>query len=231
MRPIERGSCPTDAAGVPKVFSNYQDARGDLINRLGEYCSFCEARLGASLAVEHMLAKNLHPHLERDWNNFLLACTNCNSTKGSKNLVLSDYYWPDRDNTARAFIYLTGGLVRVNTNLTDAEQQQAVKTLNLTGLDRIPGNDPAMKDRRWLNRRKAWEIAERSLQHLKNNDMPSMREQIVDTATTRGFWSVWMSVFRQDTDMLERFINAFEGTCRLCFDDQFQLVPRPRGAL
>jgi hypothetical protein len=173
----------------------------------------------------------LHPHLEKDWNNFLLACTNCNSTKGYKKIVLADYYWPDRDNTFRAFIYLQGGIVRVNPNLTDFEQHQALKTLQLTGLDRMPGNDPAMKDRRWLNRRKAWDIAERSLQNLKRNNTPSMREQIVDTATTRGFWSVWMSVFRDDTDMLERFINAFEGTCRLCFDDQFKLVPRPGGAL
>jgi uncharacterized protein (TIGR02646 family) len=231
MRPIERGSCPIDTAGVTKEFREYQEARGDLITRLGEYCSFCETPLGASLAVEHMLPKKWHPHLEKDWNNFLLACTNCNSTKGYKKIVLADYYWPDRDNTFRAFIYLQGGIVRVNPNLTDFEQQQALKTLQLTGLDRMPGNDPAMKDRRWLNRRKAWDIAERSLQNLKRNNTPSMREQIVDTATTRGFWSVWMSVFRDDTDMLERFINAFEGTCRLCFDDQFKLVPRPGGAL
>ncbi len=231
MRAIERGSCPIDQAGVPKIFNKYQDARGDLINRLGEYCSFCETPLGASLPVEHMLPKNLNPQLEGDWNNFLLACTNCNSTKGSKNIVLSDYYWPDRDNTARAFVYLSGGLVRVHPNLRDSEQQQADKTLKLTGLDRIPGNDPAMTDRRWLNRRKAWDIAGRSLQNLRNNDTVFMREQIVETARTRGFWAVWMTVFRQETDMREPFINAFEGTCRSCFDDEFNLVPRPGGGI
>jgi hypothetical protein len=48
MRPIDRGSCPTDAAGIPKLFRKYQDARGDLITRIGEYCSFCETPLGAS---------------------------------------------------------------------------------------------------------------------------------------------------------------------------------------
>lgn len=213
MRPVERGSCPTDAEGIAKIFREYQDARGDLISRLGEYCSFCEARLGASLAVEHKLPKNLHPQLEKDWNNFLLACTNCNSTKGKKNIVLTDYYWPDRDNTARAFIYLTGGLVHVNKNLTDAEQPQALKTLHLTGLDKTPINNPTMSDRRWLNRREAWDSAERSLKNLKSNDTPCMREQIVELARAKGFWSVWMTVFRDDKDMLERFINAFEGTC------------------
>jgi uncharacterized protein (TIGR02646 family) len=231
MRPIERGSCPIDAEGATKVFSDHQNARPDLITRLGEYCSFCEARLGASLAVEHMLPKKLYPNLEKDWNNFLLGCPNCNSTKGKKDSVLADYYWPDRDNTARAFVYLKGGIVNVNPMLTDAEQQQALKTLQLTGLDKTPINNPTMSDRRWNNRREAWDMAEKALQNLKNNDTQSMREQIIDTATTRGFWSVWMTVFRDDTDMLERFINAFEGTCRLCFDDQFQLVPRPGGAL
>lgn len=231
MRPVDRGSCPTDTAGSPKVFSTYQDARGDLINRLGEYCSFCEARLGSALHVEHMLPKVLHPHLERDWNNFLLACANCNTTKGKKNIVLADYYWPDRDNTARAFIYLADGIVNVNPNLSNSEQQQALRTLQLTGLDKTPINNPTMSDRRWNNRREAWDKAERALQHLKKYDTLSMRELIVDTATTKGFWSVWMTVFRHDTDMLDRFIHAFEGTCRACFDNQFNLVPRLGGAL
>ncbi len=40
MRPIERGDLPIDENGTPKIFSRYQDARGDLIDRLGEYCSY-----------------------------------------------------------------------------------------------------------------------------------------------------------------------------------------------
>ncbi|MEQ8997329.1 MAG: hypothetical protein RID53_12610 [Coleofasciculus sp. B1-GNL1-01] len=88
-----------------------------------------------------------------------------------------------------------------------------------------------MKDRRWLNRQKAWDIAERSLNNLKKNDTSFMREQIVETAKTRGFWSVWMTVFVEDTDMLKRFIHAFPGTCKTCFNDQFQPIPRPGGAL
>lgn len=58
-----------------------------------------------------------------------------------------------------------------------------------------------------------------------------MGEQIVETAKTRGFLSVWMTVFAEDTDMLKRFIYSFEGTCQSCFNDQFQPIPRPGGAL
>jgi hypothetical protein len=37
MRPIEKGAVPTDDNGQPKQYSEYQQARPDLIKRLGEY--------------------------------------------------------------------------------------------------------------------------------------------------------------------------------------------------
>jgi hypothetical protein len=58
-----------------------------------------------------------------------------------------------------------------------------------------------------------------------------MREQIVDTALARGFWSIWMIVFQDDIDMLNRFIQEFPGTCRQCFNQQGQPVHRQGGAL
>jgi HNH endonuclease len=47
------------------------------------------------LAVEHMVAKSLSLK-EVDWDNLLLACTNCNSRKGDKvrDANFNDYYWP-----------------------------------------------------------------------------------------------------------------------------------------
>lgn len=233
MRPIDRGMCPKDITGNIKKFSKYQDARGDLIDKLGEYCSYCEMQLDASLAVEHVQPKSnpTSSHLALEWENFLLACTNCNSIKGDKNIQLSEYYWADRDNTARAFEYLKGGIVRVSQNLTTSEQKCAQKTLELTGLNRIPNPDPTVSDRRWSNRRDAWEMAERSLYHLKKHDTLAMRAQIVLTAQAKGFWSVWMTVFKNDQDMLDRFIKAFPGTCLLSFDSQGKPIPRPGGCL
>jgi uncharacterized protein (TIGR02646 family) len=231
MRPIECSSSPTDRAGSPKQFREYQDARGDLIDRLGEYCSYCEMRLDASLAVEHVQPKSLNSVLKLEWSNFLLACTNCNSIKGVRSVNLNDYYWPDRDNTYRAFKYLKGGLVHVNSDLTNTEIKLASATLKLTGLDKISSNDLRRSDRRQSNRRDAWEQAEIALKRLKDNPIPVLRDQIVDTAKNKGFWSVWMTVFQDDADMLNRFIAAFPGTCKDCFDRQGKPLPRPGGAL
>ena len=98
---------------------------------------------------------------------------------------------------------------------------------SLTGLDRIPPiYDASASDRRWNNRREAWDIAVESLRDLTENDRPSMRRQIVRTALAQGFWSIWMTVFRDDLDMLQRFIEAFPGTCRACFDQELNKLPR-----
>jgi hypothetical protein len=64
---------------------------------------------------------------------------------------------------------------------------------------------------------------------LRENDTESMRQAIVLTAISRGFWSVWMQVFEQDTDMRRRFITWFQGTALDCFDRSTSPVPRPRG--
>jgi uncharacterized protein (TIGR02646 family) len=227
MRPIERGNIPTDRQGKAKVFRQYRYARRDLIDRLGEYCSYCEMHLDTSLAVEHVRPKTHHPNLALQWDNFLLACTNCNSIKGSKDINLADYYWPDLDNTARAIEYLAGGRVHPHSSLAPAQKSKAQRTIALTGLDRIPLiYDTSASDRRWNNRREAWDIAVESLNDLNENDRPSMRRQIVRTALAQGFWSVWMTVFRDDLDMVHRFIEAFTGTCRACFDHSLNKVTR-----
>lgn len=96
MRPVNRGDRPTHSNGQLKTYDNYGSLRQDLIARIGEYCSYCETPLGANLAIEHMLSKVFSIN-EVDWNNSLLACTNCNSHKKDKTLNendLDNYYWP-----------------------------------------------------------------------------------------------------------------------------------------
>jgi hypothetical protein len=188
-------------------------------------------KLDTALAIEHIRPKSLYPNLELEWSNFLLACTNCNSTKGTQDIILSDYYWPDEDNTFLAFTYLEGGLVRPNSQLNNQEKIKAEATLKLTGLDKPFINDPKVSNRLLLNRRYVWDLAIRSLDHLHKNDTPEMRQQITCTATGHAYWSIWMTVFKDDSDMLKRFIEAFPGTCQDCFDDNCNPIPRPNGNL
>lgn len=234
MRPVVRGDVPQDRNGNDKQFTDYTLTRGELIRRLGEYCSYCEMQLDASLAVEHVRPKQppdatgVMTERELDWNNFLLACTNCNSTKGNIDVVLNDYFWPNRDNTFLALTYSEGGVISPSNQLDPDDMARAIKTISLTGLDKYPNNDPKASDRRWRNRREAWDIAQRAKQRLTQNDNDGIREQIVETAQAKGFWSVWMTVFENDTDILGRLIGAFAGTCDTCFDVANDYVPTAR---
>ena len=231
MRPITRGATPRDEKGEPKQFSKHNRARKDLIDRLGEYCSYCGTQMPASLAVEHIRPRVSNPDLELQWDNFLLACANCNSTKGHKDVVMDEYFWPDRDNTFRAFVYTEDGLIKVNPSLSDAERDRAQNTIGLTGLNRTPANDSSASNRRWRNRLCAWTMATEARHDLAEQDTDFFRRSIVRNAVTRGFWSVWMTVFADDQDMLRRLIDAFPGTCKDCFDDECHPTHRPSGAL
>jgi 5-methylcytosine-specific restriction endonuclease McrA len=214
MRPVRRGDCPQDASGQDLSFSAYQQARGELIRRLGEYCCYCEMHLDASLAVEHVqpmkppgALANL-PERELAWDNFLLSCTNCNSTKGNTDVVLADYLWPDRDDTFRALSYKKGGLVEAAAS---PQQSCAQRLIELVGLHKLSDTDEAA-DRRWHNRREAWDMAERSKRNLLLCPNDAMRDQIILAATAKGYWSVWMTVFADDPEMTARLVRAFPGT-------------------
>ncbi|MDP4096227.1 hypothetical protein OIN60_05510 [Paenibacillus sp. P96] len=163
----------------------------------------------------------------------MLACGNCNSVKSDKPIVLSDFFWPDKDNTALAFEYSTGAVISPSPVLSPKQKQMAENTIKLTGLDRIPSSDPLInpeaKDRRWRERRTAYDKAEHSKVRLSTCNTIEMREQIVETATSTGFFSIWMTVFKNDIDMMTRFINAFPGTSANCYDASCS--PVSRGAL
>lgn len=60
MRPIDKGAAPA-------AYRDYRDARKDLEQRLGLYCSYCERRFRTGLAVEHKAAKGIHPDQALDW--------------------------------------------------------------------------------------------------------------------------------------------------------------------
>lgn len=227
MRPVDKGASPT-------VYARYQDAISDLMNHLGNYCSYCERQIETHLAVEHIQPKALYPTLRNSWTNFLLSCVHCNSSKGDQDVALCDYFWPDRDNTLRAFEYVYGGLVRPYADLFPDDQAKAQRTIALTGLDKFPGNhgrEPTTTDRRWLRRLQIWQQAERNRARLATEDTTAMRETIVEAAASRGLFSIWWTVFAGDVDMRRRLRVAFIGTDASSFDANENLIPRAGGLL
>jgi uncharacterized protein (TIGR02646 family) len=230
MRPVERGAAPAAA------IVDYRDAAHPLMTAVGEYCSYCERHIPTHLAVEHIQPKSLVPALLTSWINFLLACVNCNSSKGDTAIVLSDYLWPDTDNTLRAFEYKTGGLVELAAGLGAVVAAKAVATITLLGLDKYPGNpdstrQPTSADLRWQHRRQLWDFAEKAKDRLLANDSTELREQIVDSAVLRGSFGIWFTVLGFDLDMRNRLILAFCGTASNCFNANSMPVHRPGGAI
>lgn len=73
---------------------------------------------------------------------------------------------------------------------------------------------------------------ERHEAHLNPAQPDSLRQTVADLAAASGFWSVWRAVFSDDTDMLNRLNEGFQGTARDCFDlETSRPVPRPGGRL
>lgn len=224
MRPIRRGASPIEGD-----FENYKDAKPFLVSRLGLYCSYCERQVPSMLAVEHIQPKqiNLYPHLEGCWDNFLLACTNCNSIKGHKDLHLDSTLLPDRDNTAHAYTYLADGSVNVADGLQANVGEMAEATLRLTGLQRssrgfVDENEEMVALDRVCQRMEAWATAEECRTSIHGVHSPELlRQMTVRLALATGFFSVWMTVFEDDAEMRTQLVEAFNGTNGSgCFDPE-----------
>lgn len=164
MRPVNKGISPAEN------FSHYKDAAAPLIDRIGSYCSYCERHIETHLAVEHVVPKYIAPEMEKDWDNFLLGCVNCNSSKGTTLITESEYFWPHRDNTLKYFNY-SNSLVSSAQDLSVEQRRKADSLISLVGLDRDPGNPnmsrmPTNSDKRWLFRKNLWDCAKLARERL-----------------------------------------------------------------
>ena len=228
MRPVERGD-------APRIYRRYGDAIGDLEDRLGTYCSYCERRLPVSLAVEHVVPKSLVPSLETKWDNFLLGCTNCNSVKGDQPVEIDDFLWPDRDNTLLAIAYRTGGFVDVASNLNAEQQTKAQSILDLVGLQRHPaseGDKPASRDKRWQQREQVWTVAEKCREDFDTlGRVDEAKDLVLRVAHSYGFFSVWMTIFEDYPSIKQALILLFPGTASSCFDALGKPINRPGGVI
>lgn len=215
MRPVQRGVSPeaTD-------FSDYTDAKADLVSRLGSYCSYCERKMPTNLAVEHIQPKGLSAYLPLAgrWDNFLLGCVNCNSTKLNKDVVLANVLLPDRDNTFAALTYSADGKIVPHGAMAEA-------LLSLVGLDKpisvyLDANGKQVALDRVAQRMETWGIAEEAKNDVDvHPDQDALLRSVVRNAVATGFFSIWMTVFANNIDMRKRLIDAFPGVRGSgCFD-------------
>jgi hypothetical protein len=230
MRPVKRGRCPTKNGRTIR-FAHYREARDFLVRRIGDYCSYCEIPKPDGPDVEHVRPQKHYPQYEKRWCNFLLACKYCNRAKWDRRIVVNQYYWPERHNTFLAFTYCTSGPIPA-AHLTVLQRARAITTIQLTGLDRRPGHPQfSSRDTRWRKREEVWRLAEISLDNLYRNNTSHMRDQVVISALGHGFWSVWMTVFKNEPDVLRLLIEKYPGTATDCFDANGMPVSRPGGLL
>ena len=186
-----------------------------------------------------MHPKSLEPELERSWENLLLGCSTCNRVKSKKRVILDRVAMPDRDNTFRGLLFHEGGRIEVSTDLADPQAELMKEVVRLVGLDRHPDgvkrdDRPTRRDERVKWRRDVWDLASDALNDFEESGLdPADRDQIakwiVHSAFGRGFFSVWMTVFREHPDMLNRFIQAFPGTDAGSFNDDGHAVSRVGG--
>lgn len=228
MRPIVRGEHPSDDNGNPIHFSKYNHAKRYLIDRIGCYCSYCESRIPANLAIEHIQPKVLRPDLELSWDNFLLGCTNCNSTKSDTPIDPQDYLFPDVDNTFEAFVYDGTGRVQKNVNLDSVLQERADHMIALVGLAKQPPRTgtrafQSASDLRLTNRVKAYRKAQEHSHTYQNH--PGVRNVMLpllkDLVIEGGFWSIWMHAFKEFPEVQEMLVTTFNGTRKEFFQYLF----------
>lgn len=232
MRPVLRGPNPRTGD-----YENYREAFEDLAGRIGMYCSYCERYIPTQLAVEHIQPKALpqYAHLTGRWDNFLLGCVNCNSTKGKKDVVLAEVLLPDRDNTAAAYLYAMDGRIVVSEHVPEPVRTMARKTLEMVGLDKqprdpLPPNESLVAKDRYEQRLQAWSMAQDCRNDYLAGPSEELRRMICRLARVQGFFSIWMAVFAEDVAIRKLLIDTFEGTAADCFDETTSLPVSPRPA-
>jgi len=221
MRPVVRGANPTDEHGDVMIFKEYSRSRRYLIDRIGEYCSYCERKIEANLAVEHVQPKGTNPDIALEWSNFLLGCTNCNSTKGDKEVILENYVWPDVDNTFINFEYNDTGIVDIPIDILDPRLRDKIQNmLDLVGLQKHPPREGSAdweraSDRRFEHRVQAWSEANRYMDSY-TNAVDEIRQEMIPLIITivihQGFWSIWMDAFVDFPEVQTELINNLIGT-------------------
>lgn len=219
MRPIDKGKSPYT------FIKSYEEAEPYLNERIGRYCSFCELPIFHVPEIEHREGKKSGGDKTK-WENLLYGCKYCNTRKAQKIKAgeAGKWIWPDKDNTFSAFTYY-GGAPKVNELYLKMISRDALNKAQAlyegVGLGFCPVKITD-KDKRWVKRLETLGVAEDSrLTWIKIKESEFREDelcQIITLAKQMGFFSIWMMVFREDSEVKNALIHAFPGTSEECFD-------------
>lgn len=217
MRPVNKGESPY------VTINDYKEALPHLEERIGSYCSYCGLPLVHVPEVEHIVSKSKEPTLATKWVNLLLGCRYCNARKSDvvSQSNFDDYLWPDIYNTAVAFCY-DYGIPKINETALqgiDSSGEASRKAEKIFELIKLEVQDSPKPDRRVLKRNEAYSEAKLALERWRRNRNEDMRDQIVASAISYGFFSIWTTVFADESEMLLALIDAFPGTAKEFFDE------------
>lgn len=219
--------------------ARYEDAKPDLIARLGEFCCYCEAAASPQqLHIEHIRSQKAHPLLVKTWANLTLGCTTCNTYKrhylgdGRQLHMLRRFLWAHLDNTFNAFAYEANGHVAPKAGLPQDLAAVAQDTCDMIGLMRSPAvaddyNELGIAYDGVKKRQEAWGIANTALDAYQENPSANQIKAIADTCYKCGHFSVWMEVFKQHRDVRLALIERCKGAAA-CFDGEASPVARGR---
>jgi hypothetical protein len=218
MRPVNKWQVGQN--GVVIEYNPHTEAKTKLLENFGNepfyYCSYCDRVIPkVNMEVEHIQCVHHYPQQEYLWNNFLLACKNCNLTKGDEDFAPGNVLLPHLQNTWNCFIVNNDGTMTADTTNALA-YNRALRTVEIWGLDR--GFSHARRqpqDDRFDVRRHILILAKRALSHYQNG-VPNYMDEIVDQAIAYGFWYVWMKVFENHQTVQDALILAFNNTYANC---------------
>ncbi|MCX6073765.1 MAG: HNH endonuclease [Campylobacterales bacterium] len=225
MRPVNKGAIPKNADGSDKNFTDYKQAKDDLRTRLGSFCSYCEMNIDNQPDIEHISPKSKKPELEKEWNNFLVACKSCNIIKDNNNEDRDGFVFPDTHNTAFLYNYSILG-VSVKDNLPNDVKILATATFNLVQLNRKLDTSSRTDDRA-LARLHAWDKAQDALKDflelLPVTSTPEKKHALVNLAanTCNGFFSLWIQIFKDYPEVKKAILENVRGTAIECYDESF----------
>lgn len=220
MRPINRGAIPKNEDGSDLEFKAYSAVKIPLKDRLGSFCSYCEMNIDNQVDIEHVSPKSKNPDLELDWSNFLLGCKACNTIKGNSNQDRDGYVFPDQDNTAFLYDYLTSD-VKVDPTLDTNIKPLAQATLDLVQLDRRVDTSNRADDR-FYAREQARAKANLALeQYIKiSSSAPHVTPDlnIMTANSCNSFFSMWLQIFKDYPEVKRLILQNVSGTAMKCYD-------------